>query len=460
MSTITFDRWDQGLDHRLDKRVSDANRLTVLDNCHVTTGRKIRGRPGTRKIATLEAGTKGLIAGATAIQTFYTVPGPITHANPLFNANSVPGATGMAVDNVPSGFMFNGFVYVAVTYVDGTTNHHYIDGVTVPPRITDVNCPNSRSIVKSVQKIFGPDDDTVRYCKTSSPKDWTTPNDAGFLPTGLNADGSPTAIAVVLFRSQLAVLMIDSTQLWTISANPAEMAITDNIFGIGTPFDLSPIRLAGDTFFLSVQGFRSITVAALGQNIEDVDVGTPIDDLVELTVDAGISPLAVFAQKQGQFWEIAGNYAWIYTVSRTGKINAWSRYTFPWHVDAACTFGGDLYLRTGDDVYIVDRNVHTDAGVPIVKTIELAYTDMKLPMIEKKITGGGAVLIGTAQLQFRFNPSDPSLITDAIEISEDTTVTGLELPIEISAVKVAPVITHALDEEFEFEALHLIYETS
>jgi hypothetical protein len=86
--TIAFDRFDAGLDVRKGASVSDANRLRVLDNAYVTTGRTIRKRPGMRKVAILEPGTKGLRAAGGKLHTFYAT-GTITHAETLFVANKL-----------------------------------------------------------------------------------------------------------------------------------------------------------------------------------------------------------------------------------------------------------------------------------------------------------------------------------------------------------------------------------
>lgn len=457
MPSITYERFENGLDHRIDKRTADANRLFVLDNAFVTTGRKLRKRAGLTKVAQLEAGTKGLIAGPKSMQTFYT-GAAVVHANPLFLANAVPSPTGANLVSVPSGLVFNGFVYAATKYDDGTTRHHYLDG-TVPPLVVDANCPNSDSIVKMTQKIFGPSNDVTRFCKTNFPRDWTAASDAGFLATGLQAEGDPEAQAVAVFRKQLAVLMIDSTQVWVVDSDPKNMALFDNVFGVGTRFKLSPVRMAGDTFFLSEQGYRSITIAVFQANLQDNDVGTPIDDLVADTIDAGpVNPLSVYSQKFGQFWAITGNYAWVYTTSRTSQITAWSRYTFKFNIDAACAFKGDLYLRSGDDVYRVDRKKFTDDGKSIPVRIEMSFLNMKEPGVIKNISAVDAVLKGTASLQFRYDARDDTRITDPVTISGDTEIGETSQPVELATVKLAPVILHEADELFELETLTVYYE--
>ena len=60
MPSISFNRFDLGIDLRKGASVSDANRLRQMRNAYVTTGLATAKRPGFVKVAELESGTKGL----------------------------------------------------------------------------------------------------------------------------------------------------------------------------------------------------------------------------------------------------------------------------------------------------------------------------------------------------------------------------------------------------------------
>ena len=89
MASITFNKFDLGIDHRKDASVSDANRLVEMKNAHVTTGLATAKRPGLSKVTTLETGTKGLFAAFGKLNTFYGGAGNIEHSNPLFQARKL-----------------------------------------------------------------------------------------------------------------------------------------------------------------------------------------------------------------------------------------------------------------------------------------------------------------------------------------------------------------------------------
>jgi hypothetical protein len=232
MPSITFDRFDAGLDVRKGASVSDANRLRTLRNAYVTTGRTIRKRPGLNFIATLEVGTSGLRAAGGKLNTFYG-SGSIVHFDARFVANKIPHPTSPseAVTRIHFADVFNGYLYVAAQYANGDIRHHYIDSTAAltawaattayslgdirrpaidnglryevttagtsggseptwpttvnatvadgsvvwtcrATAITDTNCPHSASVVKKSSKIFAVDDEVVRFCATSAPRDW------------------------------------------------------------------------------------------------------------------------------------------------------------------------------------------------------------------------------------------------------------------------------------------------
>ena len=151
MATITFNKFDLGIDHRKGAAVSDANRLVEMKNAHVTTGLATEKRPGLKKVATLEAGTKGLFPAFGKLHTFYGGDGTITHANELFEAHKLicAGAeekdTYTPVHKEVTGIdfvdVFNGYLYVAAEHGEERF-HHYLSGEEIT-QITDSQCPHT-----------------------------------------------------------------------------------------------------------------------------------------------------------------------------------------------------------------------------------------------------------------------------------------------------------------------------
>ena len=351
MASITFDKFGGGLDVRRGSSVSDSDKLRIATNVYITTGKTIQKRPCLRKVATLETGTVGLRAGNGVLNTFYgDASVSITHANTLFKANFVlHNLTTPQPTKVHFSEVFNGFLYVAVEYNDGSILHHYLDGTT-PTRIVDTNCPNTKQVLKQQSKIYAKGNEVVRYCATNLPRDWTTASDAGFIPTGIQAIGSTECTALGQFgNKKMVVFTVDGLQVWAVDPNPSLNNLESIVSNIGTRHSKSPIGFSGDIFFLADQGFRSITVASINENLKDIDIGSAIDDLLTVPVD----PKSVFYSGLGQFWSIDGTNVFVYSFSRTAKLSAWSRFTLPVNTDDATVLNGELYIRSGNTVYVM-----------------------------------------------------------------------------------------------------------
>lgn len=426
MAQITFDRFDLGIDLRKGASVSDANRLLEMKNAFVTTGLATQKRPGLTLVQDLEPGTVGLGAAFGKLHTFYGA-GSIVHANTLFQAHQIPYNIdpSKAVTDLGYFDVFNGKIYVAARYSDGGTNHHYLDG-SPDTHIADGNCPRTFGVIKLASKIFAVDNDVVRYCKTGDPRDWTAANDAGFLPTGLNSRGDRAANALGIYQKNLAVLSKDGIQVWKADPDPAQMALLSIVENVGTSYPRTVTNVAADMYFLSDYGFRSITTLQLTQNLADVDVGSPIDPLVRaFTAQDGINPRAIYFYGTGQYVCAFGKDLFVYSISRTAKIAAWSRYELPNAVDAFAELGRTLYIRAGDKVYKLDDTVTADQGLPFEVILQLPYMDLKLPGSRKILYGADVVMEGGAEMSIGYDERERTLFTDSVYVEGNTRPQGM-----------------------------------
>lgn len=455
MPAIAFDNWSGGLDLRQSVSMSAANVLAVLRNCYITTGKKIKKRPCLNLVTTLEPGTVGLKAAGGKLNTFYGV-GSITHVNALFRANKVAHPT-VSQDVVACHFgeNFNGFLYAAVEYVDGSVKHHYLDG-TSPTHIADANCPNSKIVAKMRQKIYAASGGNVRYCKTTDPRDWTAASDAGFIPASIEAAGSDTVTALGDFRGDLAIFFADSAQLWDIDADPDLNAIKDTSENVGTLHHDAVHPFANDLVFLAASGFRSLALTVLTDNLEESDIGSPIDELREEIADLD-RPQAIYYPRLSQLWVVNGARAYVISYSKKAKITAWGIYDFPFNLEALAVLNKELYVRNGDRIYKADRTIFNDNGVAPLCDVEMFYQDNEAPGVLKQFLGFDGVVRGSPSVAFRFDPRTPALQTPFVGISGDMRP-GDMFPMEICAVSVAPCFRHQADEDFVIDQLLCYYE--
>lgn len=458
---IEFNRFDLGIDLRKDAAVSDANRLREMKNAYVTTGLTTAKRPGFTKVATLEPGTAGLFAALGKLHTFYGA-GTVTHTNTLFEPHKVAPSSGQkAVKDVWYCDVFNNYIYVAVEYEDGAVLHHYLDGST-STQVSDSNCPHSKACVKTQSKLFavGKDGDVVRFCAAGKPRDWSATSDAGFLPTGMNARGDRTATALGLQRGRLAVLTRDSCQLWTVDPDPNSMGLYDTVENVGSSFPKTVANVAGDLYFLSDYGVRSITTQVYTENLVDEDVGSPVDSLIRQAIDeaeeTGIVPRAFYFYGTGQYVVIFGNHLFVYSISRTAKIAAWSQYYLTFTVDAVAELGKKLYFRSGDDVYLLDENACTDGGTQYETLLELPYMDFKKPGQLKMVLGIDAVLIGKGYISIGFDSRDPDARTPEVPVIGNTRPGGM-IPMPCCGTELSIRVRNYDDKPFKLNALTVYY---
>ena len=148
----------------------------------------------------------------------------------------------------------------------------------------------------------------------------------------------------------------------------------------------------------------------------------------------------------------------VYSVSRTSKIAAWSRYELPFPVDAMDELDGVLYLRSGDDIYKLDENAHTDDGTPYEVMLELPYMNFKSPGVLKRVYGVDLVMQGECFFSMGFDVRNTKAVTSEVRVVGNTYGGGL-IPLEVAGTEFSPRFRNVTGEAFQLDALTVYYET-
>lgn len=521
MPAIVYDNFGGGLDRRSLQHKPIANALWTLLNCYPTKGRSLKKRPCLKNYAAIESGTTGLRAAGGVFNTFYSADGAaITHANPQFRARRArnQGAVS-AVTKVHYAELFNGFLYAAIGYANGTVEHHYFDdpgawatgvahavgafrrptvengfryeataiagtgttGATEPVwpttlgatvvdnagpnqvtwtcrsfRVTDANCPNGRWVRKIGAKLYSSNGGNPRFCAATAPRDWTTVSDAGFIASDIHAAGQDTVTGLGQFGGDLAIFYGDSTQIWTVNADPDLNALKGTSDQIGTLHGGTAISFAGDLLFLAQEGFRTISIAVLTNNLQESDSGTPIDAFrgeIEDTDD----PVAVYFPKLGQVWCVNGERVYVLSYSKTSKLSAWAIFDYPIDMSTVTVLNNRMFVRDGNLIDEVDPLATSDLGIPPRCYGEMFFQDAKAPGILKQFGGFDVAGRGSFSIAFKWDPRDASAQTLAYPITGDSRPDGLA-PMELCTVSVAPVFEHQANEDFELSSLQCYFE--
>lgn len=340
------------------------------------------------------------------------------------------------------------------TTVGGTVVDGSVTWTMRTPAITDPKCPQSKVAMPIASKVYSPYRDVTRYSVTNNPRDWSTVNDAGFIPTGLHAPTSPEVTALGEYRGRLVAWTPSNMQVWTVDPDPREITIFDSIPGFGCTFPDAVVPVIDDLYFMSKQGIRSVSISASSSNLRTGDVGSGIDPLVVAKLSGPEHVRGTYYPGHGQAWFVFGNEAFVYSRSRIGKVGAWSRYTFPWTITDVLQLNGELYARAGDNFYRFDENTLTDDGTGFEGIVWTPYLELGSPGTTKMIDSFDMVGYGVATLEVGFDQSDTSLYTPPFPIGPDT-VPGGRVPIPAASPSFAFKLTYAAGQQWQLNAMQV-----
>jgi hypothetical protein len=348
------------------------------------------------------------------------------------------------------------------TVVGGIVVDNGIAWETFSRRVLDDNCPNTKQVAILASKVFAGDDDIIGYSATVNPLDWTTVNDAGYIPFGLNTYGSEPVSALAIYRSNLVAFNAKAFQMWQVDEDPANFAILDAV-PVGSPYYKSGSPVNNDLVFLTAEGIRSMGIAGASTNLQAGFFGKGIDPLVKAAV-AGMGDIddiiSLFFPGAGQYWLIFGAEAFVLTLNGGKADMSWSRYVFPSAIDDWTINDTDLYLRSGDKVWHFDDTILIDdsggANVTFEGNIWWPYLDFGALGVTKNMIGFDVVADGTFTVSIGYNQKDDTQFTTPYSIVGDTLV-GDIIPMPVSAPSFQFRLVFAGNEAWEWSAtaLHL-----
>jgi len=321
-------------------------------------------------------------------------------------------------------------------------------------------------VVIAASKVFCADGDIVRYSATVNPLDWSSANDAGYLPTGLQNYGANPAAALGLYRSSVIAFNSEGFQLWQVDEDPAHMELLDAL-PLGSTHHHAIAPAANDLFFLTSQGVRSLAQSAASTSYQAGDVGMPIDPLIHEALATSNAPIGLYYPATGQYWLLFNRNgeceAFVYGTGRPGQVGAWSRYVFPFPVDDWTIAGDVLYLVSGQHIHRVDESVTGDeimqgnqrVVIPFTGVVQWPWLEFGQPGVTKRlygfdVTGEG----GLMQVSFGFDQSQPAAFTPPWPVPADT-VPGQIIPMPLAAPSLSVKLTWDGSTPWQLHALTL-----
>jgi hypothetical protein len=358
------------------------------------------------------------------------------------------------------------------TFPGGLIADNTISWKATTLRIEDTRCPNSKVVTIIASKVWAADEDIVRFCATVNAKDWTTADDAGYLPTGLQQYGSNETAVLNIYRGNLVPFSGSTFQMWGVDPDPAANAIIDAMEGIGSIYHKASHPVGNELFFLASLGVRTVGIAAGSTNLAAGDVGMPIDSLVQDSVEEaivnGYTPLGIYYPSAGQYWLALGPLVWVYTMNAVGQVGAWTRYVFPFPIIAFAQLDNDLYLRDANAVRVLSDAVSIDEmpnaspthdRIPFDSVIQWPWIDTGQVGQTNMMVGFDVVGTGIPDVQFGYDQSNLSLFTPAYLVDPDTLLDGI-ITMPLSCPTISPKITYhgAEDSFWSLQLLNLYWQ--
>lgn len=338
-------------------------------------------------------------------------------------------------------------------------------------QISDSKCPNTEAVALGASHVFAGNNDICSFSAAVDPTDWTTANNAGYLPTGLNNYGDNPIKVIGLYRSNLVVFNAGGYQMWQIDPDPANMAILD-AQPIGSVWPRACQSVANDLLFLAEVGVRNLGTVGGTANLQVGSLGQPVDNIVVPQITAGTyDPIALYYPGRGQYWLIFGPQAFVFTVN-ANNMKSWSRYVFPSAITDWTLNAGSLYLRTASNlVWKMDANTFVDdyGGTPVNfnGVIQWPYLDAGLIGYNKLLHGVDIVGDGQVTIQIGFLESDPTTFSDnpgfatslnvtaPYTIAAADSVPGQPIPIPINAPSYSLILTFGPNQDWSWQAASL-----
>lgn len=153
----------------------------------------------------------------------------------------------------------------------------------------------------------------------------------------------------------------------------------------------------------------------------------------------------------------------VYTMTQTGKIGAWTRYVFPFVVDAFAQLGNTLFVRHGDLISRVDADsavdeVMGDLGieqVPFPGRVQWSWLDLGRPGATKMLEGFDYV--GTGQgpsISIGYDQRNVAAFTEPYTIDVDTLPGGI-IPLPVASPTMSVRLDYAGGEAWQVQSVIL-----
>lgn len=209
----------------------------------------------------------------------------------------------------------------------------------------------------------------------------------GFLSIADNYAMSEDLQSVAPYQGKLALFGRGNTQIWVTGVDPGSYQQTQVLDNIGT-FAADSVRAKGelDVFFLHDTGVRSLRARDASSNAYPIDIGSPIDLLIQAKIQSATtnelaSACGVIEPITGQYWLFLKDTMYVLSDHPNAKITAWSTWDCSYQAVSGTgmqfknTFGFSINFKYGlvNDVNLATNYGTVGAGVTTTALTPFLY---------------------------------------------------------------------------------------
>lgn len=141
----------------------------------------------------------------------------------------------------------------------------------------------------------------------------------------------------------------------------------------------------------------------------------------------------------------------VFVHTRNSPKGRWSRYVFPFSIEAFAQLADSLYIRSGDTIKRVSESavndVHLGETVGFTGAVQWPWLDCGQPGATKMLEGFDLVAAGTPSVSIGYDQRNPATFTDPYTVDADT-VTGDIIPLPVSGPSFSLKVEFAAGERW------------
>jgi hypothetical protein len=170
----------------------------------------------------------------------------------------------------------------------------------------------------------------------------------------------------------------------------------------------------GDLFYFSLGGFRSLKAVVTTGQLNEGDVGAPIQSLTRgINFTDLPKPASLWSAARAQYLCAIGTTMYVFTYSPISGVSGWTTYTLPSAVDSMVELDGNLYIRFvgSNTIYVFDPAYENEAG--FTWEVRFAFYDGEDHTVPKNWRILDHALVGRATIAYMVEPEDESFVVNA-----------------------------------------------